>query len=76
MIGIHSNMMSIETIQMNKRKVKYIYLLVTNDEYELPLGVWDDDKEMAKDIGKSISTIRSAISKKHEKSVYRRVKYE
>lgn len=56
------------------RKGEYIYMIVTNDKYELPLGVYDSPIEMARKTGKSHSSILCALSKKFEKSIYRRVR--
>lgn len=44
------------------KKEKYVWLLVTADEYELPLYVAETVSELADFVGLAPSTIRSAIS--------------
>lgn len=39
-----------------------LYMMVTNDEYELPLGVYDNMDELAKKQGYKKSYIKKAIS--------------
>lgn len=38
---------------------KYLYLYVTNDEYELPIAVAETPKELALMLGKSLSTVQN-----------------
>lgn len=61
---------------MRKRakRGEYIYMIVTRDKYELPLGVYDSPIEMAKATGKPHSSICCALSRKYGKSIYRKVK--
>lgn len=57
-----------------------IYMMVTDDELELPLVIADSAPELAKKIGKNVNTIYSGIS--HEKhgriksSIYKKVEIE
>lgn len=55
-----------------------LYMLVTDDIYELPLVVCDTVKELAQEIGKTENQIRSAIchSKNNNHCIYRKVTYE
>jgi ribosomal protein L7Ae-like RNA K-turn-binding protein len=55
---------------------KTIYMLVTNDKYELPLVVADSVAELAKLTGQKRSSVASAIThakKKGFKSMYVKV---
>lgn len=45
-----------------KRKQKYLYLMVTKDEYEFPVAIADTPKELAAMTGFSANTIRSSIT--------------
>ena len=49
---------------MNK---KYLYMLVTKDEYELPLVVADSIAQLARELSISPNVISSAMSKASEK---------
>lgn len=40
-----------------------LWMVVTDDKYELPLGVYDTRREMAEVYGVSEQTIKSAIRK-------------
>lgn len=40
-----------------------LWMTVTDDEYELPLGVYDTRKEMADAVGVSEDTVKSAVYK-------------
>lgn len=56
--------------------MKYIYMLVTKDKYELPLAVADTRKELGEMIGVSSITIANSITrarKNGHKSKYVRV---
>lgn len=60
-----------------KKEGKYLWMLVSDDDYELPLIVCDSIEELSKACGKEINTIRSAINhaeKRGSKSRYKRVK--
>lgn len=62
---------------MARKKVKqYVYMVVSADKYELPLGVYDSPIEMARETGKNYSSILSALCRKHEKSIYRKVRVD
>lgn len=53
-----------------------VWMLVTDDEYELPLMVADTSKELAEKLGVSANTIRSAYSHsqhRKDKCIYRKV---
>lgn len=54
-----------------------IYMMVTDDELELPLVIADSVPELAKKIGKNVNTIYSGIShEKHgriKRSIYKKV---
>ena len=56
---------------------KCLYMVVTHDEYELPLIVSEDIKEIAEYTGCKVSAILSMISHyeagRRKKGVYRRV---
>lgn len=41
-----------------------LYLMVTDDKYELPIAVATNVNELSRMSGKSVNTIRSAISHK------------
>lgn len=43
---------------------RMIYMAVTPDRYELPLGVYDKATDMAKVFGVTASTVHSSISRK------------
>lgn len=43
------------------KKEKYLYMLVTADEYELPLAVFDSIEEIANYLGIKPSSVRAAI---------------
>ena len=43
---------------------KYLYIAVSLDEYELPIAVADTVPELAKIMGTTVNSIRSAISHK------------
>ena len=45
---------------------KAIYIMVTKDEYELPMAIADTVKELSVMTGKSESDIRSGISKQKQ----------
>lgn len=56
-----------------------LYMLVSKDELELPLAVADSPAELARMIGASSNSIKSAISKskrKGTKSQYKKVEVE
>lgn len=56
-----------------------VYMMVTKDEYELPLAVADSAKELAEITGRSVNTIRSAIchfKRRGGFSIYRKVEVE
>lgn len=60
--------------------MKALYLLVTEDEYELPIAVCDSIKELANTIGVNQNAITSCLCKyrkgKIKKSKYRKVLVE
>lgn len=45
---------------------KAIYIMVTKDEYELPMAIADTVKELSVMTGKSENAIRSGISKQKQ----------
>lgn len=51
----------------------FVYMMITNDEYELPLAVADTVKELSEIINVSSNAIRSAISHKPKKCIYVKV---
>ncbi len=58
--------------------MKYIFMLVTKDIYELPLAVADTRKELGALIGVSPTTIANSIArarKNRKKSKYVRVEF-
>ena len=54
-----------------------IYMMVTDDELELPLVIADSVPELAKKIGKNVNTIYSGISHEQhgriKRSIYKKV---
>ena len=54
--------------------MKYIYMAVTKDKYELPVCIADSAKELASLLGVTPNNVVSSISK-HEKGIYKRSKY-
>ena len=61
------------------KKPEYLYLQVTDDEYELPIIVADTVHDLARKAGVDVSTVRSSLWR-HETgklkfSKFRRVKY-
>ena len=54
-----------------------IYMMVTNDKYELPLAVADTPKELAEMIGKNVNAIYKAIGRRRsgetKRSIYQKV---
>lgn len=62
---------------MKRGSKKWLWLLVTDDEYELPLYVCDTKYELAEYCGTTPSNIQSAVFKAEKKerkfSRYRRV---
>lgn len=59
--------------------MKYIYMLITRDKYELPLAVADSKKELGKMLGVSPTTIANSISRSRKdghKSKYVRVDFQ
>lgn len=55
-------------------KKKKLWLLVTHDEYELPLFVADTAAELGRHVGQSANTILSAVS--HAKKSGYNCKYQ
>ena len=58
--------------------MKYLFMLVTKDKYELPLAVADTRKELGRMIGVSSITIANSITrarKSGHKSKYIRVEF-
>lgn len=57
---------------------RYIYMVVTQDEYELPLIVSENILDIARFTGKSVKSIRSSLAHfyngEYKTSQYRRVK--
>ena len=51
----------------------FVYMMVTKDEYELPLVVADTAKELSEIIHVSSNAIRSAISHKPKRCIYVKV---
>lgn len=62
---------------MKRGSKKWLWLLVTDDEYELPLYVCDTKYELAEYCGTTPSNIQSSVCKVEQKgrkfSKYRRV---
>lgn len=59
--------------------MKYIYMMVTRDKYELPLAVADTKKELADLLGVSPITIANSIARSRRwghKSKYVRVDFQ
>lgn len=52
-----------------EKKKKAVYMLITQDEYELPLAIADSPRELGKIIGVKSRTISTALvkSKKNKK---------
>ena len=58
---------------------KCVYMVVTNDPYELPIAIADTIEELSKMIGVKPNAISSAMSKakkKGFKSIYKKVMLE
>ena len=51
----------------------FVYMMVTKDEYELPIAIADTAKELSEIIHVSSNAIRSAISHKPKKCIYVKV---
>ena len=45
-----------------------LYLVITADEYELPLGVYDSIADMARAYGLAYTPVKQAIRKGHDGS--------
>ena len=45
--------------------MRYLWLAVTSDEYELPIFIADTARELAKKLGLNENSIHSAIAKKN-----------
>ena len=60
--------------------IKKLYLMVTSDEYELPIIVTDSVDELAEKTGRSKNTIQSEISHylsgRYKHSPFRRIEFE
>ena len=60
--------------------MKYLYMMVTEDKYELPVIVCDSVKELARKVGVRPDSISACIYNykigKIKSSRYRKVKYE
>lgn len=54
-----------------------IYMMVTDDRFELPLAVADTPKELAEMIGKNVNAIYKAIGRRRcgetKRSIYQKV---
>ena len=60
-----------------KHGTDFLWMVVTEDEYEFPIFIEDSVTDLARRIGKSEMAIRTAIShseRKGRKSQYRRVR--
>lgn len=60
-------------------RMKYLYMLVTKDKYELPLAVAGTRKELGQMLGVSPITIANSITRSRKsgrKCKYVRVEYE
>ena len=57
-----------------------IYMMVTDDKFELPLAVADSAPELAEMIGRNVNTIYSGISHEQhgriKRSIYKKVEVE
>lgn len=57
--------------------MRTLYMMVTDDEFELPLVVADSAQELADIIGRSVNTIYSGISHEQhgriKRSIYKKV---
>lgn len=51
----------------------YLWMEVTNDEYELPIAIADTAKELAEMRGVDRTTIAKSIKRKEEKSRFKRI---
>lgn len=54
----------------------YLWMEVTNDEYELPIAIADTAKELAEMRGVDRTTIAKSIKRKEEKSRFKRIMVE
>ncbi len=61
-------------------KHKYVYMMVQNDKYELPIAVADSIRELAEMTGKPIVTVASSFSRlkdnpqRRKESIYKKVR--
>lgn len=55
--------------------MRYLYMKVTRDIYELPLAVADSTEELAQMVGARRNTIDSVISHKPKRSIYHKVEW-
>lgn len=63
--------------KQEKRGTDYIWMFVTDDQYEFPIYIEESITDLAQKIGASEDAIRSAVchaERKGRKSQYRRVK--
>lgn len=51
----------------------YLWMEVTNDEYELPIAIADTAKELAEMRGVDRTTIAKSIKRKEENSRFKRI---
>lgn len=57
-------------------KSKHVYMMITNDKYELPLAVADTVEELASIVNTTPNSIYSAMSHfKNNKDLYKSCKY-
>ena len=60
-----------------KRGTEFLWMVVSDDEYEFPIFIEDNLTDLARRVGKTEAAIRTAIchaEKKDGKSRYRRVR--
>lgn len=49
-------------MKVGNKKIKYLYVVTTHDEYELPISVADSVKELSVMTGIPVNTIAVSIS--------------
>lgn len=49
------------------KRIKYLYIMTTRDEFELPLAVADSTKELSQMTGVAVNTIRQLMSPCNQK---------
>lgn len=69
--------MQIGRPKQTKRGTDFLWMVVSDDEYEFPIFIEDNLTDLARRVGKTEAAIRTAIchaEKKDGKSRYRRVR--